>query len=147
MKNILILFFLLLVGCALPTSEQALISKERIQHVCHVEPLEETLSKLVPKLSSCYNRSSTVPVYTGNTYTPQITLSQQLIEKRTDDDSRVFIVVGDSKYYGLRVAFEKGETEACPTKITMHTMNFAWERHASRVKKWLSEPEAGCQNL
>lgn len=144
---------IILAGCSLPKNEQDLVGVDRAEVFCHKQDLEESIKKIYPRLAKCYNRSSTVPVVINTSSMSgtlsTITTGEKVVEKKDNNGNPIFIVVSTSRgnpdYYGLRIQAEEGEAENCQTKFTFHTMNFAWDRHASRIKKWLIDPQAGCQ--
>jgi len=152
-KTSLLIWIVMLLGCALPISESELLAIGRDEVICHPDTLPNTIDRLSSRLVGCYNRKIKVPVVDPNSnYETLATLSvfRQLTTRHNSDGSIDYLVtvsgVGGPAKYGLRLHLESTSRSDCQTKITANTMNFAWGRKVGHVKLWLKDPAVGCQS-
>ncbi len=144
MKYILFPFIAFSISsCALPTTELQLLSKNNVKEACLTYPAEEVISKITPKLYSCYGSGVVGSVYISGGVYEKFT-PYRIEESSNGSDSRTFNIITEHKYYGFRLNIEKTEEQSCPTKVTSHTLNIMWNRHVTHVLKWLDDPSLEC---
>ena len=144
----LICTVLMLSACSLPKTIAELETIDRKETFCNSDNLKITKDKIYKRLAYCYNRTSSIPVVVNNSSMKgtltTIRSNNKVVEKRSAKDEPIYYVVSDG-YFGFRLSLESGDPDTCPTIVTTKTMNFAWDRHADRIKTWLEDPKAGCQ--
>lgn len=132
--------FIILSGCAMPTTEMALINKNRTYNLCSQENFKTVANKVEERMMQCYTTDTNVThIAAGFMFTTKTSNNVRKNVKADGSISYAFYTKAalNSEYYGFRVLVEKESSQECRTRVTTHTMNGFWDHNSKRMFEYL----------